>query len=389
MAHYAYISNEKFTVADRARLEEARGEKDAIIHDNMDSDGYKAIKNLYQGKNTSDTLEALQSDLRDLWLDIDSEPSQEEINALNASIQAEKDKLKAEANELLVQMEELANQGTEVITTEITELETKITNTPYVVTKVITGVSEVKYVSGDSTAQQEEIKVLEESKKDIEYNSIEDEYPAELKAIDDQIQALIQEIQNIPQVEVDNTLYWEGWYRHQAGVQAVRRMSYNTQGGVHKNGGTPFRKNYAGIGYMYDPVRDAFYAPQPYPSWTLNEDTCYWEAPVARPEGMDWHWNEPTLEWIDKPGYKMHSNFIYSEEQQRWVPPVEYPNDGSNYWWNEEVLEWVFISSTQPYPSWTWNTETKIWEAPTPKPNSDSPITQYTWNEETLTWEEI
>ena len=301
MAHYAYISNEKFTVADRARLEEARGEKDAIIHDNMDSDGYKAIKNLYQGKNTSDTLEALQSDLRDLWSDIDSEPSQEEIDALNASIQAEKDKLKAEANELLEQMEELANQDTEDLTAEIAELETSIANTPYVVTKVITGVSEVKYISGDSTAQQEEIKVLEESKKDIEYNPIEDEYPTELQAIDDQIQALIQEIENIPQVEVDNTLYWEGWYRHQAGLQAVRRMSYNTQGGVHKLGGTPFRKNYAGIGYMYDPVRDAFYTAQPYPSWTLNEDTCYWEAPTPKPDSdspfSQYTWNEETLTW--------------------------------------------------------------------------------------------
>ena len=389
MAYYAHISNEQFTVADRARLEEARREKDVIIHDNMDSEEYKATKDLYSSKNTSDTLKTLQSDLNALYSDINNIPAQEEIDALNASIQAEEDKLKAEADALLVQMEELANQGTEVITTEITELETKITNTPYVVTKVITGVSEVKYVSGDSTAQEEQIKILEESKKDIEYNPIGDEYPAELKAIDDQIQALIEEIQNIPQVEVDNALYWEGWYRHQARVQAVRRTSYNTQGGVHKLGGTPFRKNYAGVGYMYDPVRDAFYAPQPYASWTLNEDTCYWEAPTERPEGMGGHWNEPTLEWIDKPGYKMHSNFIYSEEQQRWVPPVEYPNDGSNYWWNEEVLEWVFISSTQPYPSWTWNTETKVWEAPTPKPDSDSPFSQYTWNEETLTWEEI
>ena len=297
MAHYAYISNEQFTVADRARLEEARGEKDAIIHDNMDSDGYKAIKDLYYGKNTSDTLEALQSDLRDLWPDIDSEPSQEEIDALNASIQAEKDKLKAEADELLEQMEELANQDTEELTAEIAELETSIANTPYIVTKVITGVSEVKYISGDSSAQDEQVRVLEESKKDIEYNPIEDEYPAELQAIDDQIQDLIEEIRNIPPVAVDDTLYWEGWYRHQAGVQAVRRMSYNTQGGVHKLGGTPFRKNYAGVGYMYDPVRDAFYAPQPYPSWTLNEDTCYWEPPVAQPEGRDWHWNEETLTW--------------------------------------------------------------------------------------------
>ena len=382
MAHYAYISNEQFTVADRTRLEEARHEKDVIIHNNMDSDGYKAIKDLYYGKNTSDTLEALQSDLNALYSDINIMPAQEEIDALNASIQAEKDKLKAEADALLVQMEELANQDTEDLTAEITELETKITNTPYVVTKVITGVSEVKYTPGDASAQNEQIFNLEQSKEGIEDAT-------EPQAIDDQIQALIEEIQNIPQVEVDNTLYWEGWYRHQAGVQAVRRMSYNTQGGVHKLGGTPFRKNYAGVGYMYDPVRDAFYVPQPYPSWILNEDTCYWEAPVARPEGMDWHWNEPTLEWIDKPGKKMHSNFIYSEEQQRWVPPVEYPNDGSLYMWNQETTKWDFITSNSPYSSWIWNTETKVWEAPTPKPVSVFPFTAYTWNEETLTWEEI
>ena len=327
MAHYAYISNEEFTVSDRARLGEARGEKDAIIHDNMDSEEYKATKDLYSSKNTSDTLKTLQSDLNALYSDINNIPAQEEIDALNASIQAEKDKLKAEADALLVQMEELANQGTEVITTEITELETKITNTPYVVTKVITGVSEVKYVSGDSTAQEEQIKILEESKKDIEYNPIEDEYPAELKAIDDQIQALIEEIQNIPQVEVDNALYWEGWYRHHGKVQAVRRTSYNTQGGVHKLGGTPFRKNYAGVGYMYDPVRDAFYAPQPYPSWTLNEDTCYWEPPVPRPEGMEWYWKEDTTEWVD---------YVYFNPENK-----------------------------QPHPSWTWDSTEGVWNPPT------------------------
>ena len=137
MAHYAYISNEQFTVADRARLEEARHEKDVIIHNNMDSDGYKAIKDLYYGKNTSDTLEALQSDLNALYSDINIMPVQEEIDALNASIQAEKDKLKSEADALLVQMEELANQDTEDLTAEIAELDTSIANTPYVVTKVI------------------------------------------------------------------------------------------------------------------------------------------------------------------------------------------------------------------------------------------------------------
>jgi hypothetical protein len=382
MAHYAYISNEQFTVADRTRLEEARHEKDVIIHNNIDSDGYKAIKDLYYGKNTSDTLEALQSDLNALYSDIDITPAQEEIDAINASIQAEKDKLKAEADALLVQMEELANQDTEDLTAEIAELERSIANTPYVVTKVITGVSEVKYTPRYASAQNGQIFDLERSKEGIEDVVV-------VQAIDDQIQALIEEIQNIPQVEVDNTLYWEGWYRHQARVQAVRRMSYNTQGGMHKLGGTPFRKNYAGVGYMYDPVRDAFYAPQPYPSWILNEDTCYWEAPTPCPEGMDWHWNEETLEWIDKPGNKQFSNWIYDEDIQNWIPPVLQPNDGCIYIWNQETTEWDFMSSTSPYSSWIWNTETKVWEAPTPKPDSDSPITQYTWNEETLTWEEI
>jgi hypothetical protein len=59
------------------------------------------------------------------------------------------------------------------------------------------------------------------------------------------------------------------------------QTSYNTRAGVHLLGGTPLRKNYAGIGYVYDADRDAFYAPSPYPSWSLNEDTCLWDCPVA------------------------------------------------------------------------------------------------------------
>ena len=380
MAHYAHISNEQYTVADRARLEEARREKDVIETANRASDEYADLRETYgNSPSTSETLEGLQSDLNALYPDIDSEPAQEDIDAINDAIASEKAVLAAAKESALADMKAKEEEGTEALVTEMAALETSIANTPYIVTHVATGVDEMKYTPGDASAQNGQIFDLERSKEGVED-------AAELQVIDDQIQALREEIENIPPIGTDNTLYWEGWYRHQAGVQAVRRMSYNTQGGVHKNGGTPFRKNYAGVGYMYDPVRDAFYAPQPYPSWILNEDTCYWEAPVALPEGMDWHWNEPTLEWIDKPGYKMHSNFIYSEEQQRWVPPVEYPNDGSNYWWNEEVLEWVFINSSQPYPSWIWNTETKAWEAPVEYPN-DAPF--YRWNEETLTWEEI
>jgi hypothetical protein len=76
------------------------------------------------------------------------------------------------------------------------------------------------------------------------------------------------------------------------------QTSYNTQGGQHLLGGTPLRKNYAGIGYSYDAVRDAFIPPTPYASWVLNEDTCLWDAPVAHPaDGKDYIWDEPTLSW--------------------------------------------------------------------------------------------
>ena len=76
------------------------------------------------------------------------------------------------------------------------------------------------------------------------------------------------------------------------------QTSYNTKGGVHSDGGTPLRKNFAGIGYTYDLALDAFYAPQPYPSWTLNESTCLWEAPVEKPDdGNLYRWNETDQQW--------------------------------------------------------------------------------------------
>ena len=76
------------------------------------------------------------------------------------------------------------------------------------------------------------------------------------------------------------------------------RTSYNTSGGVHKLMGTPFRKNYAGIGCTYDQTRDAFIPIKPYDSWVLNEDSCQWEAPVDIPEAdKKYSWNEDTISW--------------------------------------------------------------------------------------------
>ena len=80
-----------------------------------------------------------------------------------------------------------------------------------------------------------------------------------------------------------------------------KQTSYNTHRGVHLLGGTPFRKNYAGIGFKYDQTRDAFIPPKPFNSWILNETTCQWEAPVALPsdEGLEkgYIWNEETQQW--------------------------------------------------------------------------------------------
>lgn len=79
-----------------------------------------------------------------------------------------------------------------------------------------------------------------------------------------------------------------------------KQTSYNTSGGVHLLGGTPFRKNYAGIGYTYDPDRDAFIPPKPFPSWLLNERTCLWEPPVAYPtDDGQWTWDETNQEWVE------------------------------------------------------------------------------------------
>ena len=85
------------------------------------------------------------------------------------------------------------------------------------------------------------------------------------------------------------------------------KTSYNTRGGVHYKPNTnepsedqskAIRKNFAGIGYSYDSVKDAFVPPQPFDSWILNNNTCLWEAPVEYPEdGNDYIWNEETINW--------------------------------------------------------------------------------------------
>jgi hypothetical protein len=87
---------------------------------------------------------------------------------------------------------------------------------------------------------------------------------------------------------IDSGMFGSGWVQ----------TSYNTYGGQHPEG-RPLRKNYAGIGYTYDEQRDAFIPPQPFPSWTMSEDTCLWSAPTPMPTDGAYSWDEPTTSWVE------------------------------------------------------------------------------------------
>lgn len=92
---------------------------------------------------------------------------------------------------------------------------------------------------------------------------------------------------------------WERRYGEFRGM-VCKQTSYNTVGGAHQAGRVPLRKNFAGIGYFYDATRDAFISPKVFPSWGLNEETCLWEAPVAKPvDGKFYAWDEDKLTWVE------------------------------------------------------------------------------------------
>jgi hypothetical protein len=97
--------------------------------------------------------------------------------------------------------------------------------------------------------------------------------------------------------EGEDGIDWEVWYGDFRG-QVCKRTSYNTIGNVHSSGGTPYRGNYAGIGYTYQADIDAFVPPQPYASWTLDAN-AQWQPPVAKPtDGAMYSWDEATTAWV-------------------------------------------------------------------------------------------
>jgi len=96
----------------------------------------------------------------------------------------------------------------------------------------------------------------------------------------------------------ENFASWEEYYQTKRDGLTCKRTSYNTNANEHLNGGTAFRGNYAGIGYIYDSENDVFYAEQPYPSWLLNESTWTWNPPIPYPDDdLIYDWNEETESW--------------------------------------------------------------------------------------------
>jgi hypothetical protein len=116
-------------------------------------------------------------------------------------------------------------------------------------------------------------------------------------ALLDENNIVTQVITGLEETELIQGLDPETWYGN-FHSQVCKRTSYNTYGGVHLFGGTPYRGNYASIGSRYDETLDAFIYPQPYPSWILNEQTFTWEAPIPQPEGS-YQWDEETTSWIE------------------------------------------------------------------------------------------
>ena len=313
MAHYAYISNTEFTITERARLLEVEQEINSIRETNTGTEEYKNLQASLESKYTSDTLESLQAEALKLEFGSDDWFSKQE------EIQAEELNLENERLDIMNQMQVVEYKNTNDLVSEKETLETAIANSLCRVTNVIVGKDEIYYIDGDSSEIDVEIKALNESRNG--------KSKEEIIAIEQEIQNKFEEKKNIPKIEVDNTVYLEGMYG------GAKRTSYNNN----------IRKNFAGVGMIYDPVRDAFYEEQPYESWTLDEDTCVWQPPTPKPDDK-YFWKDDTTEWVD---------YVYFNPDKN-----------------------------QPYPSWTWNTETGVWEPPVEKPVGPF----YKWDEETQTW---
>lgn len=129
-------------------------------------------------------------------------------------------------------------------------------------------------------------------------------------------------------------------------------------------------------------IRDK--GPKPFPSWTWNDTTNSWVAPIPKP-GDEYTWDETAQAWVILP--KPYASWLWNSTTNQWEAPVPKPSDNIYYNWNEGTRSWTEIPNPypQPYPSWTWSNAANQWIAPVPKPTDGL---NYVWNEETQSWVE-
>jgi hypothetical protein len=145
--------------------------------------------------------------------------------------------------------------------------------------------------------------------------------------------------ESVIQIDLDGTQVggsseaWETFYGNFRG-QTCKRTSYNHS----------IRKQYAGIGYSYDPVADVFITPQPFASWSLDENFD-WQAPISMPETGVWIWEEESLSWTAVP--KPFNSWVIDSSNNSWQAPTPRPIvEGKLYYWSEDSLTWA--EHTQP-----------------------------------------
>lgn len=124
---------------------------------------------------------------------------------------------------------------------------------------------------------------------------------------------------------VDGISDWEKWYGDFRGL-TCKRTSYNTSMNQHKNGKTPFRGNFAGIGYFYDQVNDIFIPPSPFASWVVDYETASWKAPVDKPVSEE--------------------NYVWSELQKNWILQPDKPDASLAWTWDFNMDQWIELEQT-------------------------------------------
>lgn len=119
------------------------------------------------------------------------------------------------------------------------------------------------------------------------------------------------------------------------------KTSYNTLHNEHLENGTPFRGNFAGVGYSYEESLDFFMLPKPFESWEIDTATANWVAPIPQPD-IAHVWNEEILDW--ELGDAPYESWTYDSNAGNFVAPEARPQDGKPYRWNEPTLNWVEIT---------------------------------------------